>query len=56
MTSKVRVSQIVTSKLIFRNSELFMKIKFPSYITRKFYICLITLKFPGYATREFKFH
>ena len=53
---KAELSQIVTLKLIFLNSEFFMKIKFPSYVTRKFYLCLITLKFPSYATREFKFH
>ena len=44
---KTELSQIVTSKLIFRNSEFFMKIKFPSYVTQKFYLCLITLKFPS---------
>ena len=33
-----------------------MKIKFPSSVTRKFYLYLITLKFPSYAAREFKFH
>ena len=30
--------------LIFRNSELLLKMKFPSYVTRKFYLYLITLK------------
>ena len=33
-----------------------MKIKFPSYVTRKSYLHLNTEKFPSYATREFKFH
>ena len=42
--------------LIFCNSEFLMKIKFPSYVTRKFYLYLITIKFPSYTTREFKFH
>ena len=42
--------------LIFRNSEFLMKIKFPSSVTRKFYLYLITLKFLSYTTREFKFH
>ena len=32
-----------------------MKMKFPSYVTRKFYLHLIIPKFPTYATREFKF-
>ena len=33
-----------------------MKIKLPSYVTRKFSLHLITRKFPSYATREFNFH
>ena len=32
-----------------------MKTKFPSYVTRKFYLCLITLEFPSYATRDLNF-
>ena len=32
-----------------------MKIKNPSYVTRKFDLNFITLKFPSYLTREFKF-
>ena len=42
--------------LIFRNSEFLMKMKFPSYVTQKFYLYLITLKFSSYTTPEFKFH
>ena len=60
MTSQNRVKLncdvIANFSLIFQNSEFLMKIKFPSYITRKFYLHLITLIFPSYATREFKFY
>ena len=42
--------------LIYLNSGFLMKIKFPSSVTRKFYLYLITRKFPSYAAREFKFH
>ena len=31
-----------------------MKIKFSSYVTRKFNLYLITIKFPSYTTGEFK--
>ena len=59
MTSQSRVKPncevIASFSLIFCNSEFLMKIKFPSYVTRKFYL-LITIKFPSYATREIKFH
>ena len=47
---------IANFSLIFRTSEFLMKTKFPSYVTRKFYLYLITIKFPSYTTREFKFH
>ena len=53
---KLNCDVIADFLLIFRNSKFLMKIKFPSYVTRKFYLHLITLKFPSYATREFKFH
>ena len=60
MTSQNRVKLncdvIANFSLIFQNSEFLMKIKCPSYITRKFYLHLITLIFPSYATREFKFY
>ena len=36
---------IANFSLIFRYLEYLMKIKFPSYVTRKFYDYLITLKF-----------
>ena len=45
-------SQIVTMQQIFRNSKFLMKIKFLSYVTRKFYLYLITRKFPSYGTRK----
>ena len=43
---ETELSEIVTPQLIF---HLF-------FVTRKFYLYLITLKFPSYTTREFKFH
>ena len=42
---------IANFPLIFRNSEYLMKIKFPSYVTRKFYLYLITLKFLQFTAR-----
>ena len=60
MTSENRVKLncdvIANFPLIFRNLKFLMKIKFTSYVTRKFYFGLLTQKFPSYATREFKFH
>ena len=60
MMSKGRVKliyDVITNCLLFfRSLEFLMKIKFPSYITRKFYLHLITLKFLSYATWEFKSH
>ena len=53
---KLNFDAIAKFPLIFRNSEFLMKIKFPSYLTRKFYLYLITLKLSSYTTREFKFH
>ena len=47
---------IANFSLFFHNSEFLMKIKFPSYVTQKFYIYLITPKFTSYTTPEFKFH
>ena len=38
---------IANFSLILRDLEFLMKIKFPSYVTRKFYLYLITLKFPS---------
>ena len=43
---------IANFSLIFRNSKFIMKIKFPSYVTRKFYLYLMTLKFPSYTTSQ----
>ena len=56
---KTKLSQIdVITKfsLIFRDSQFLMKIKFPSYLTRKFHLYLMIIKFPSHATQEFKFH
>ena len=58
MISLTRVKSncgIVTNfSLILRNSEFLMKIKFSSYVTREFFLYLITLKFPTYATNDLK--
>ena len=40
---------------IFSNPEFLVKIKLPSYVTRKFYLYL-KLKFSRYVTWEFMFH
>ena len=57
MTSQNRVNSncdvIANFSLIFRNLEFLMKVKFPSYVTRKFYLYLRTLtKIPDFATRD----
>ena len=59
MTSQNQVKSncdvIANFSLIFRHPEFLMKMKFPSYVTRKLYLYLITLKNLSYGTREFKF-
>ena len=49
MTSWNRVESNCDAKanvsLIFLNSEFLMKVKFPSYVTQRFYLYLTTLKF-----------
>ena len=60
MTSQNQVKSngdlIANFSSIFRNLEFLVKIKFPSYLTRKCYLYLVTIKFPSYTTPEYKFH
>ena len=42
---KSNCDAIANFSLIFLNSEFLIKIKFPSHVTRKFYLYLITLEF-----------
>ena len=60
MTSSNRIKSnrdvVANFSLTFRDWKFLMKIKFPSYVTRRFLSLFNNNKIPEYSRVEFKFH